>query len=481
MSAAWQGRPAAPEGNGLEVESLSWGYEMLFKLALGNVRRSAHDFSVYFLTLVLAVCLLYSFLASNGYLLALDLTSEQRANFAQAGGVLEAFAVFVAVIFAFLIGYANVFLLRRRRREFGLYELLGMGQARVSAVLALESGMVGLASLIAGVGMGGLLSPAFGLVAAFVFGVAWHPVMTFSPDAAAQTLAAFAAIMVVAAVRAVRSVRKRTLVELMRSDHAPERRRLVGTRPVRLQQAAAAVLLAVVWGTCLFNPGYFVVFIIPMGFIALGGTYFLFRVLGARVPERLRRHPEGYWCGLRLFTVRQVEARIESGCAALAAVCVLMAAGMCMVVAGLTFSVGLREGALFGSVQTGLEPIAFACIFYGAAFLVCAAAVLALQQLSQASDSVAAYGALDRLGAERPMVRASIRSQVAISFAVPGVMACVHCVFGFVLIGVLTVLSGSVGYLSFVAGTVFLTAATFAVYGAVTSRACSRTLLLQRR
>ena len=131
--------------------------------------------------------------------------------------------------------------------------------------------------------------------------------------------------------------------------------------------------------------------------------------------------------------------------------------------------------------QTGLEPIAFACIFYGAAFLVCAAAVLALQQLSQASDSVAAYGALDRLGAERPMVRASIRSQVAISFAVPGVMACVHCVFGFVLIGVLTVLSGSVGYLSFVAGTVFLTAATFAVYGAVTSRACSRTLLPQRR
>lgn len=57
---------------------------MLIRLALGNVRRSVRDFSAYFVTLAFAACLLYSFLASTDYLLALDLTTEQRMAFALA-------------------------------------------------------------------------------------------------------------------------------------------------------------------------------------------------------------------------------------------------------------------------------------------------------------------------------------------------------------------------------------------------------------
>ena len=111
---------------------------MLVKLAWGNARRAARDFSVYFLTLVFAVCLLYSFLASSDYLLALSLTDAQRASFAKAGEVLVAFAVLIDVIFCFLLGYANAFLLRRRKREFGLYLLLGLRPRQVAGVLLAE-------------------------------------------------------------------------------------------------------------------------------------------------------------------------------------------------------------------------------------------------------------------------------------------------------------------------------------------------------
>ena len=108
---------------------------MLVKLALGNVRRSVHDFSVYFLTLALAACLLYSFLASTDYLLALDLTAEQRAHFVQAGGVLQAFAVFVVVSFAVPGALSCVHCI------FG-FALIGM--------LTLMSGAVGFMSFAAG-------------------------------------------------------------------------------------------------------------------------------------------------------------------------------------------------------------------------------------------------------------------------------------------------------------------------------------------
>ena len=167
---------------------------MLLKLAVGNVRRSARDFSVYALTLAFAACLLYSFLASTDYLLALDLTEAQRLYFHKAREILGAFSVFIDVIFVFLLGYANVFLVQRRTREFGLYTLLGMGPGHVSMVLALESGLMGVLALVAGIALGAALSPVFGLVAAFVFGVSWHPVATFSPEATVQCVCSFAVI-----------------------------------------------------------------------------------------------------------------------------------------------------------------------------------------------------------------------------------------------------------------------------------------------
>lgn len=452
---------------------------MVLKLALGNVRRSARDFSVYFMTLACAVCLLYSFLASTDYLLALDLTDEQRAYFMQSGQVLSAFSVFTVVIFAFLMGYANVFLVRRRSREFGLYALLGMGRGRVAAVLALESAIAGACSFAAGILLGTALSPAFGLVAAFVFGVPWVPVVTFSASAAVSSAVAFAAIAALAAWRAVRSIGKRPLVALMAAERTPERRRATGTGQLRVQVVGACILLGAVWGTCVLSPGYFIVFIIPCGFMALGGTYFLFRVLAVRLPERVRARPERYLDGLVPFTVRQVEARIESSCAAISAVCVLLAAGMCMIVAGLVFSVGLRAADL-GDVAWALSALAYACIFYGASFLVAAAAVLALQQLSQAADAQRSYRILDALGADSPLVRASIRSQVAVSFIAPAAMALVHCLFGFTLIFILSIMFASEGFLVFAGATVAMTLAVLFAYFLVTASACAHILMPRR-
>ena len=147
---------------------------MYIKLALGNVRRSLRDYSVYFATHALAACLLYSFIASGDYLLALDLTPDQRSIYAKSGTVLEGFSVFVVVIFIFLVAYANRFIVRRRKREFGLYALVGMPRHGVAAVLALEGLVVGAASLAAGIILGGLLSPVFSAIAAFVFDAPWR-------------------------------------------------------------------------------------------------------------------------------------------------------------------------------------------------------------------------------------------------------------------------------------------------------------------
>lgn len=182
------------------------------KLAIGNVRRSARDYSVYLATLGLAACLLYSFVASTDHLRAMGLSSEQMGVLGSAGDVLQAFSVFTVLVFLFLVRYANRFLLRRRKREFALYELCGMGRGAVSGVLVAETALVGAGALACGLGAGAALSPAFGAVAAFVFDVPWRLAFSFSPDAAAWTAGCFAVVFAVNAADGARDIARRPLI-----------------------------------------------------------------------------------------------------------------------------------------------------------------------------------------------------------------------------------------------------------------------------
>lgn len=450
---------------------------MYLKLAIGNVRRSVRDYSIYFATLALAACLLYSFTASGDYLLALDLTSEQRHTYASIGSVLEAFSIFVVIVFVFLVAYANRFIVRLRKREFGLYALLGMGQPSVACVLALENGTVGVLALGAGVALGVALSPAFGAIAAFVFGVSWRLAITGSSHAALWTAGCFAAVAGLGALACVRDVLRCPLVELMRAERTPERLAFSSHKFQWVQLLCALPLLAVVWGGCLLFPLYFIAFIIPMGFAAFGATYLMMRWFVWHMGVRARRRPERYWDGLRAFTTRQIEARISSTAAALACVCVLVAAAVCMMCAGFVFSVGMRGSKTLADAATTLAPIGYVGIFYGAAFLVVAVAILALQQLSGASDARGAYSILHELGCDRAMMQASARYQISVCFAVPLVGALVHDVFGLALVYFLAAVFESASFGLIVAGTLGFTVVLMVVYGVLTCRVCERLLM----
>ncbi len=86
---------------------------MFCKLALGNVARSLRDYGVYLLTLTLGVCLFYTFnsLEDQGVMLYLAQSGSPMVEVIQ--NLINIFSVFVAVVLACLIVYANRFLLRR--------------------------------------------------------------------------------------------------------------------------------------------------------------------------------------------------------------------------------------------------------------------------------------------------------------------------------------------------------------------------------
>lgn len=102
---------------------------MFSKIAFNNVKRSFKDYSIYFLTLTLGVCIFYSFnsLDSQQAIQEMNKNSVFRESLEL---LMSGTSVFVSVVLGGLIVYANNFLIKKRKRELGLYMTLGMSKGK---------------------------------------------------------------------------------------------------------------------------------------------------------------------------------------------------------------------------------------------------------------------------------------------------------------------------------------------------------------
>ena len=124
---------------------------MYFKLAVRNVRKSMRDYLLYFLTLSFAVCIFYVFNSIEAQEVMLKISSSEREILKTLTQLMNVVSVFVSIILGFLIVSANHLLIRRRKKELGIYLLLGMKKSRVSSILVIETLFIGMISL--GIGL----------------------------------------------------------------------------------------------------------------------------------------------------------------------------------------------------------------------------------------------------------------------------------------------------------------------------------------
>ena len=140
---------------------------MLCKLAWGNVRRAGRDYLVYLLTLTLGVTVFYAF---NTISMQVDIAGIDEKGLAQVmGSMLGDLTYFLAGVMAFLMVYANNFIMKRRKKEFGLYQVLGMGCGRVATIMALETVIVSVGAFVAGIVLGVGLSQLMTFFTASLF------------------------------------------------------------------------------------------------------------------------------------------------------------------------------------------------------------------------------------------------------------------------------------------------------------------------
>ena len=97
---------------------------MYSKIALGNVRKSFKDYAIYFLTLTFAVCIFYCFNSIESQKAVLDMSASQAGYMESINQLLSMVSVFVVFILGGLILYANNFLIKKRKKELGVYMTL---------------------------------------------------------------------------------------------------------------------------------------------------------------------------------------------------------------------------------------------------------------------------------------------------------------------------------------------------------------------
>ena len=188
---------------------------MYAKLALRNVKRSAKDYLIYVITLILSVGLFYGFMsiASPYYNESLPV----KINLEILNKAMRIAVPIVALLVVFLISYVNTYMLRRKQKEFAVQTIIGMEQRTVAFIFFVETMIMGAISIIFGILLGIGLSQIVGYIVVQSFGGEWQPYLSLFPDTILFTLLFFGAIFIVMGIRNIRTVRQLKIIDIFQN------------------------------------------------------------------------------------------------------------------------------------------------------------------------------------------------------------------------------------------------------------------------
>ncbi len=325
---------------------------MLCKLAWGNVRRAGRDYLVYLLTLTLGVTVFYAF---NTISMQVDIAGIDEEGLAQVmGSMLGYLTYFLAGVMAFLMVYANNFIMKRRKKEFGLYQVLGMGRGRVATIMALETVIVSVVAFVAGIVLGVGLSQLMTFFTASLFKTQianFH--FFFSVHAFNLTLACMLVMFVLTLLLNLRAVRRTKLIELMGAERRNES---IKTRNpwIAIAIFAVGVVLVGVAYYRLLRDGFPLTatdsklqeamnqFGITTAMVTVG-TFALFWGLSGMLIKLLQSLHGVYWRGLNMFIVRQLAAKVNTVCFSMGVIAMLLFLAITSVTCGMSIANVMNE------------------------------------------------------------------------------------------------------------------------------------------
>ncbi|MFK4469384.1 FtsX-like permease family protein [Bacillus sp. RC252] len=313
---------------------------MYSKIAIGNVKKSFKDYAIYFLTLTLAVCIFYSFNSIESQKALMEINASDRKYVPTVMNAISNVSVFVSVILGGLILYANNFLIKKRKKELGIYMTLGMGRRNISRILVTETFLVGVISLVSGLIIGIGVSQGLSTFALKLFDLPINKYkFAISTGAIGKSVLYFGIMFLLVMLFNVYVVSKYKIIDLLTAGRKNE--------DVKFRNPLIYVITFIM---CVASLGYAYVTVLKIGLnftnpmlvvsIILGilGTLLFFFSLSGFILYVVKKNKKVYFKGLNIFIIKQINSKVNTNFISMSVICLMLFLTMVALSTGISFN-----------------------------------------------------------------------------------------------------------------------------------------------
>ncbi|MGG1147771.1 FtsX-like permease family protein [Bacillus wiedmannii] len=313
---------------------------MYSKIAIGNVKKSLKDYAIYFLTLTLAVCIFYSFNSIESQKALMEINASDRKYVPTVMNAISNVSVFVSVILGGLILYANNFLIKKRKKELGIYMTLGMGRRNISRILVTETFLVGIISLVSGLIIGIGVSQGLSTFTLKLFDLPINKYkFAISTGAIGKSVLYFGIMFLFVMLFNVYVVSKYKIIDLLTAGRKNE--------DVKFRNPLIYVITFIM---CVASLGYAYVTVLKIGLnftnpmlvvsILLGilGTLLFFFSLSGFILYVVKKNKKFYFKGLNIFIIKQINSKVNTNFISMSVICLMLCLTMVALSTGISFN-----------------------------------------------------------------------------------------------------------------------------------------------
>lgn len=307
-----------------------------FRLAFDNLKKNAKMYIPFVLSCILTIMMYY---------MVSSLSMNPNMMNMIGGDVMQqilSLGIYVITVFAVIfLFYTNSFLIKRRKREFGLFNILGMEKKHLSIVIALESIIVFLVSMVLGIGIGILLDKAFYLLIAKMLNASIALGFYISYQSIVNSIILFLIIFVLMYLFSLIQINLSNPIELLHGDQHGEK------------EPKTKWLLALIGLICL-GTGYYMsvsiqdpvtafAFFMVAVILVVIGTYMLFTAGSIVILKLLRKNKRYYYKTNHFISVSNMIYRMKQNAVGLGNICILSTMVLVMLSTTISLWVGMND------------------------------------------------------------------------------------------------------------------------------------------
>ncbi|MGF7059602.1 FtsX-like permease family protein [Brassicibacter mesophilus] len=312
---------------------------MYFNIATSNLKKSFKDYAIYFITLTLAVSIFYNFNSMNSQSVMQEMDIDILIQ------SISYISIFISVVFGGLVIYANNALVKKRKKEFGIYTTLGMSKRKVSKILTYETFIVGIISLGTGLLLGVILSQGISVIIGklFEFNMDEYKFI-LSTDAIAKTIIYFSTMFILVMIFNIVAVSKHKLIDLINASKKSEE--------IKTRNSIISVIIFILSIVTLSRAYYLgwkfasnpksINFPLSIIFGGVGTLLFFFGLAGFTLFI-LKKNEQIYLKKLNIFVIKQFSNKINTNFISMGIICLMLFTTIVMSSSSLSIKTQLEE------------------------------------------------------------------------------------------------------------------------------------------